>query len=406
MLDDPHLNFAISTRSGKIGLDHMGLQVDDAGELAVLRDHMSAANISTHSDGETTCCYAKSEKSWVEDPNGIAWEAYHTMEDAQIYSGSDAERVAEAACCTPETPQGVCCAPKPELAAERALLRREGGGMTVTIYHNPACGTSRNVLGLIRNSGEEPRIIEYLKTPPSRDELVSLIGRMGIPVRDVLRRKGTPYDELGLDNPALTRRPADRRHDGASDPHQPADRRHAGRRQAVPAVRGGAGHSAAPAARRVRQRRRRGGRRCAPATALRGPHHERSCSPPCVRGKAPSMGVFERYLTLWVALCIVVGIALGQAMPGVFHALGTATVAQINLPVAVLVWLMVIPMLLKIDLAALGQVRKPLARHCRDGRDQLAGQAVLDGAARLAVHRASVPAAICRPIRSTAIWPG
>ena len=76
--------------------------------------------------------------------------------------------------------------------------------MTVTIYHNPACGTSRNVLGLIRNSGEEPVIIEYLKTPPSRDELVSLIDRMGIPVRDLLRRKGTPYDELKLDDPALT----------------------------------------------------------------------------------------------------------------------------------------------------------------------------------------------------------
>ncbi len=76
--------------------------------------------------------------------------------------------------------------------------------MTVTIYHNPACGTSRNVLALIRNSGEEPRVIEYLKTPPSRGELVELVGRMGISVRDVLRRKGTSYDELGLDNSALT----------------------------------------------------------------------------------------------------------------------------------------------------------------------------------------------------------
>jgi ACR3 family arsenite transporter len=73
--------------------------------------------------------------------------------------------------------------------------------------------------------------------------------------------------------------------------------------------------------------------------------------------KAPSMGAFERFLTLWVALCIVVGIGLGQAVPGVFHALGTATVAQINLPVAALVWLMIVPMLLKIDLAALGQVK-------------------------------------------------
>ncbi len=76
--------------------------------------------------------------------------------------------------------------------------------MTVTIYHNPDCGTSRNVLGLIRNSGEEPHVIEYLKTPPSRAELVDLIGRMGIPVRDLLREKGTPYAELGLGNPNLT----------------------------------------------------------------------------------------------------------------------------------------------------------------------------------------------------------
>ncbi|MGI4796375.1 MAG: arsenate reductase (glutaredoxin) [Janthinobacterium lividum] len=76
--------------------------------------------------------------------------------------------------------------------------------MSVTIYHNPACGTSRNTLGLIRNTGEEPVVIEYLKTPPSRDELADLIRRMGIPTRDVLRRKGTPYEELGLDNPALT----------------------------------------------------------------------------------------------------------------------------------------------------------------------------------------------------------
>lgn len=76
--------------------------------------------------------------------------------------------------------------------------------MTVTIYHNPACGTSRNVLGLIRNSGEEPEIIEYLKTPPSRDELKALIGRMGIKVRDLLRQKGTPYDELGLSDPSLS----------------------------------------------------------------------------------------------------------------------------------------------------------------------------------------------------------
>ena len=73
--------------------------------------------------------------------------------------------------------------------------------MTVTIYHNPNCATSRNVLALIRNSGEEPQIIEYLEAPPSRERRVDLLRRMGVPVRDVLRRKGTPYDELGLDEP-------------------------------------------------------------------------------------------------------------------------------------------------------------------------------------------------------------
>ena len=68
----------------------------------------------------------------------------------------------------------------------------------ITIYHNPACGTSRNVLALIRNSGVEPTVIEYLKTPPDRATLAGLIQAMGMPVRDVLRQKGTPYDELGL----------------------------------------------------------------------------------------------------------------------------------------------------------------------------------------------------------------
>lgn len=74
-------------------------------------------------------------------------------------------------------------------------------------------------------------------------------------------------------------------------------------------------------------------------------------------GKAPAMGAFERYLTLWVALCIVASVVLGQAVPAVFHAMGGATIAEVNLPVAVLIWLMIIPMLLKIDLGALGQSR-------------------------------------------------
>jgi arsenate reductase len=73
----------------------------------------------------------------------------------------------------------------------------------VIVYHNPACGTSRTVLGLIRNAGIEPHVVEYLKSPPSRALLENLLARAGIGVRDILRKKGTPYAELGLDDPAI-----------------------------------------------------------------------------------------------------------------------------------------------------------------------------------------------------------
>lgn len=76
--------------------------------------------------------------------------------------------------------------------------------MSVVIYHNPACGTSRNVLALIRHAGIEPTVIEYLKTPPSRGELIGLARAMGVSPREMLRRKGTPYDELGLGDPSLS----------------------------------------------------------------------------------------------------------------------------------------------------------------------------------------------------------
>lgn len=75
---------------------------------------------------------------------------------------------------------------------------------TVTIYHNPQCGTSRNTLALIRNAGIEPQVIEYLQTPPDRDTLVDLIAQAGLTVRDAIRQKGTPYLELGLDDASLS----------------------------------------------------------------------------------------------------------------------------------------------------------------------------------------------------------
>ncbi len=76
--------------------------------------------------------------------------------------------------------------------------------MDVTIYHNPACGTSRNTLELIRHAGIEPTVIEYLKNPPSREQLVRMIASAGLTVRQAMREKGTPYAELGLDNPELS----------------------------------------------------------------------------------------------------------------------------------------------------------------------------------------------------------
>ena len=104
------------------------------------------------------------------------------------------------------------------------------------------------------------------------------------------------------------------------------------------------------------------------------------------------MSLFERYLTVWVLLCIVAGIALGQVMPAVFAAISAMEVAKVNLPVAVLIWLMIVPMLVKIDFAALSAGDAALARHRRHAVHQLGGEAVLDGAARLVLHRLAVPA--------------
>ena len=102
MLDDPHINFAISTRSARVGVDHLGIQVDEDSELEALRERLKTADMSVFDEGETVCCYARSDKSWVADPSGIAWEAYKTMEDAQLFDAPD------------PTGQGECDAPASE----------------------------------------------------------------------------------------------------------------------------------------------------------------------------------------------------------------------------------------------------------------------------------------------------
>ena len=100
MLDDPCVNFAISTTTGKAGVDHFGIQVDSDDDMGALRARLKEADLSLFDEGETVCCYARSDKSWVEDPAGIAWEAYRTMEEAALFS-STANSEADA-CCVPE----------------------------------------------------------------------------------------------------------------------------------------------------------------------------------------------------------------------------------------------------------------------------------------------------------------
>ena len=118
MLEDPRVNFAISTRASKNGVDHVGIQVDDNHELEELRERLETSDMAVFDEGETVCCYASSEKSWVQDPSGIAWEAYRTMDDAQIFSskraGSESaccaeERVSKASCCEPSEKTTGCC---------------------------------------------------------------------------------------------------------------------------------------------------------------------------------------------------------------------------------------------------------------------------------------------------------
>jgi len=99
MLEDPKVNFAISTRVKTKGVDHLGFQVESEEELADIRQRLSKADMAVFDEGETVCCYAKSDKTWVQDPAGVAWEAYQTMADVEIFS--EKQQVAASACCIP-----------------------------------------------------------------------------------------------------------------------------------------------------------------------------------------------------------------------------------------------------------------------------------------------------------------
>ena len=103
MLEDPRINFAISTRVKTRGVDHLGIQVDDATELKEITHRLQEAELKIFDQGETTCCYAQSKKAWVQDPSGIPWETYQTMADAEFF-GEEVEVI--------KNNQSSCCAPK------------------------------------------------------------------------------------------------------------------------------------------------------------------------------------------------------------------------------------------------------------------------------------------------------
>jgi hypothetical protein len=103
MLDDPRINFAISTRGNTPGIDHLGFQTDSADELAELKDRAEAADMALLDEGETTCCYARSDKHWVTDPQGIAWEHFHTLGNIPVFHEAPGQPASDSACCAPRS---------------------------------------------------------------------------------------------------------------------------------------------------------------------------------------------------------------------------------------------------------------------------------------------------------------
>ena len=107
-LSNPNINLAISERGSKPGIDHLGLQAENEEEMTQIRDRIKSADLDTFNEGETTCCYAYSDKTWLQDPNGLPWETYYTMDDVAFFNESPSEET------------GVCCAPNMEKEEEKS----------------------------------------------------------------------------------------------------------------------------------------------------------------------------------------------------------------------------------------------------------------------------------------------
>jgi catechol 2,3-dioxygenase-like lactoylglutathione lyase family enzyme len=114
MLEDPRINFAISTRGRRAGIDHLGFQLDSDEELKAMRARIAGAEIDADDQPDATCCYARSDKYWITDPQGIAWETYHTLGEAAIYGADRREAAKTREAENPESSDNACCSPPPQ----------------------------------------------------------------------------------------------------------------------------------------------------------------------------------------------------------------------------------------------------------------------------------------------------
>jgi len=141
MLEDPRINFAISTRGSKAGIDHLGFQTDDPEELAALKARAEAADVALLDEGETTCCYHRSEKHWVTDPQGLAWEHFHTLGNIPVFNEAAAAQATATACCTPAASPTERAAPA-LVAAESAACcapAARGKPVGIAVKSSSAC---------------------------------------------------------------------------------------------------------------------------------------------------------------------------------------------------------------------------------------------------------------------------